>query len=159
MSWIVLTLFCALQVDLQRLIPEHSFTTVSSIYSEQNMLPPDSMRKLLLQLGAADHIAVPQKTCTLQPSDKAASPWADLDLGDAPQAGWTINDFYSGEFEAVVQSVVQNAEDQAQMLTSLGNVINILSSRWEALYRHCLTSTCTQQSGAARHDLSHLCTY
>lgn len=107
------TLLCLMQVDLQRLIPEHSFTTVSGIYSEQNMLPLDSMRKLLLQLGAADHIAVPQKTCTLQPSHKAASPWADLDLGDAPQAGWIINDYFSGEFEAIVQSVGCAADVQA----------------------------------------------
>ncbi len=122
---------------------------ISSRYSEQGMLPADQMRRLLLQLGAADHIAVPQQTFLLQPSEKAASPWSDVNLGDAPQAGWTINDYSGAEFEAVVRSITQEAEDQAQMLTSMKNVASIVSSRWEVLYSRCLTATCTQHSGAA----------
>ena len=114
----------------------------------------DQMRKLLLQLGAADHIAVPQRTCLLQPSEKAASPWADVDLGDASQTGWTIIDYSAAEFEAIVHSITQEAEDQAQMLTSLKNVASIVSSRWEVLYSRCLTATCTHQSGAACHTVA-----
>ncbi len=75
---------------------------ISGRYSEQEMLPADQMRRLLLQLGAADHIAVPQHTFLLQPSEKAASPWAVANLGGAPQAGWTISDYSGAEFEAVV---------------------------------------------------------
>lgn len=118
------------------------------------MLPTDQMRRLLLQLGAADHIAVSQQTILLQPSERAASPWADVNLGDAPQAGWTISDYSGAEFEAVVRSITQEAEDQAQMLTSLKNVASIVSSRWEVLYSRCLTATCTQQSGAACHTVA-----
>ncbi|DBA78596.1 TPA: hypothetical protein ACH3X1_008526 [Trebouxia sp. C0004] len=135
------------KIDLQRMVPEHSFTMISGRYSEQKMLPADQMRKLLLQLGAADHIAVPQRTHLLQPSEKAASPWAGVDLGDAPEAGWTIIDYSGAEFEAVVRSITQEAEDQAQMLTSLKNIASIVSSRWEVLYSRCLTATCMQQSG------------
>ena len=136
------------------MVPEHSFTMISGIYSEQKMLPADQMRKLLLQLGAADHIAVPQRTCLLQPSEKAASPWADVNLGDAPETGWTISDFSGAEFEAVVHSITQEAEHQAQMLTSLKNVVSIVSSRWEVLYSRFLTATCTQQSGSARYIIA-----
>ena len=136
------------------MVPEHSFTMISGRYSEQKMLPADQMRKLLLQLGAADHIAVPQRTCLLQPSEKAASPWADINLGDAPETGWTISDYSGAEFDAVVHSITQEAEHQAQMLTSLKNVASVVSSRWEVLYSRFLTATCTQQSGSACYTVA-----
>lgn len=158
LGYIVVLTLAGLQVDLQQLLPEYSFVMISSEYAEQNMLSADHMRKLLLHLGAADHIAVPEQTRTLTPSDQAQSPWADISLGEAPESGWTIRDNSSAEFEAVLQSILSEAETDAQMLSSLRNLVGVVSSRWEAHYSHCLTATCLLQSGASHYcGCSHPC--
>lgn len=129
---------------MQQLIPEHAFVTVSDDYAQHSLLPAAQMRKLLLQLGAADCIAVPEHTMTLLPADKGSSAWADADLGDA-EGGWTICDHSGTEFEAVVQSIM--SEGGSHTLDSLSNLVQIMSARWEAHYRHCLTAICTPQTG------------
>ena len=138
-----------LQVDLHQRIPQHSFVTASDEYAKHSLLPADQMRKLLLQLGASDHIAVPEATVTLTAADKPKSAWAHFDLGPAPDGGWSICDHSGAEFEAVVHSVLTETGDVTQTLNSLDQLAHILSSRWEAHHKHCLTATCTQVSGNA----------
>ena len=68
-----------------------------------------------------------------------------MDLGDAAEGGWLIQDHSAKEFEAVVQSVVA-AEDEAQALPSMQYLAEMLSAHWAAHLAHWLSATCVNQS-------------
>ena len=82
----------------------------------------------------------------LTPAGKATSPWADLNLGDAPQDGWPVQDHSADEFEAVVVSVLA-AQDQTGALSSMQYLAGLLSSKWAAHFSHQLTATVTDSAG------------
>ena len=107
------------------------------------------MRKLLLQLGVTDCIPAPKQTLVLTPASKPSSPWGGVDLGEAPDEGWIIQDRSAEEFEAIVQSVLA-AEDESQAVRSMQFLAGMLSSQWSAHVGHWVNATCVHRSGETR---------
>ena len=136
-----------LQFELGQNIPQHEFTIVSEHYSHSKYLEPQRFRKLLFQLGVTDCIQAPKQTLTLSPASKAASPWADTDLGSAPEGGWRLHDFSLSEFEAIVESVVAAEEKDTPGLHSMQYLAEMMSAHWAAYLSHCCTATCTNSAG------------
>ena len=123
---------------------------VSEHYAQSKALEPKSFRKLLFQMGVTDCIQAPKQTVSLSQASKATSPWGLVNLGDADESGWVVQDHSAQEFEAVVQSVIA-AEDETQVLPSMQYLAELLSVHWAAHAGHWLSATCLNKStGDAR---------
>lgn len=118
---------------------------MSEHYAQSRALEPKSFRKLLFKLGVTDCIQAQKQTVTLSPASKPTSPWAEVDLGNAAEGGWVLQDHSSREFEAIVQSVIA-AKDQTQLLPSMQYLAELLSVHWAAHAGHWLGSTCVNKS-------------
>ena len=118
---------------------------VSEHYAKSKALEPKAFRKLLFQLGVTDCIQAPKQTVSLSQVNKPTSPWGSVNLGDAAEAGWVIQDHSAQEFEALVQSVAA-AEDQTQALPSMQYLAEMLSAHWAAHLGHWLAATCVNKS-------------
>lgn len=123
---------------------------VSEHYAKSKALEPKSFRKLLFQLGITDCIQAPKQTVSLSQVDKPTSPWGSVNLGDAAEGGWVIQDHSAQEFEAIVQSLAA-AEDQAQALPSMQYLAEMLSAHWAAHLGHWLSATCVNKSTGEVH--------
>ena len=161
-----------MQIDVCTHIPHHDFTILSDHYAQSMYVEPNHFRKLLFQLGVTDYIQAPKRTVVLTPADKPTSPWGLVDLGEAPDSGWLIQDHCAVEFEAIVQSVLA-AEDESQTVHSMQFLAEMLLSHWAAHLSHWVSATCLSRSGesapavhamqvcmhmmAAMHSSQHVC--
>lgn len=140
-----------MQFDVCKHIPQHDFTLVSEHYAQSRYLEPKHFRRLLFQLGVSDCIQAPRQKVVLSPTSKPTSPWADVDLGEAPEGGWIIQDYSAEEFEAVVRSVLA-AEGQRQASGSMQYLAEMLSAHWVAHLSHWQKTTCVSQSGEVHSE-------
>ena len=135
----------AVQFDMCKHIPQHDFILLSEHYAHSKALEPKSFRKLLFQLGVTDCIQAAKQTVSLSQASKPTSPWGLVNLGDAAEGGWLIQDHSAQEFEAVVQSIIA-AEDETQVLPSMQYLAELLSVHWAAHVGHWLSATCVNKS-------------
>lgn len=109
-------------------------------------MDPKHLRKLFYQLGVTDSIQAPKQTVVLPTASKPTSPWGAVDLGEAPDGGWVIQDHSAEEFEAIVESVLA-ADDESQAVRSMQFLAEMLSSQWAAHLSHWVSATCVSRSG------------
>lgn len=126
-------------------IPQHNFTVLSEHYAQSSCVDPKHLRKL----SVTDSIQASKQTLILTPANKPTSPWGAVDLGEAPDSGWVIQDHSAEEFEAIVESVVA-AEDESQAVRSMQFLAGMLSSQWAAHLSHWVSATCVSRSGEVR---------
>ncbi|KAL3151290.1 hypothetical protein ABBQ38_013128 [Trebouxia sp. C0009 RCD-2024] len=125
----------SLLVDICKHIPQHNFTVLSEHYAQSSCVDPKHLRKLFYQLGVTDSIQAPKQTVVLPTASKPTSPWGAVDLGEAPDGGWVIQDHSAEEFEAIVESVLA-ADDESQAVRSMQFLAEMLSSQWAAHLSH-----------------------
>lgn len=149
---VLMWLVAGVLLQIDQLLPEHTFNIVSDIYIQDNLMKPKECRKLLLQLGVTDFISVPMRKITVTEANKASTPWPEQDM----QPGSTYTDYAGAEFAAVVHSVL-SAAAPAGCMSTLQLLFQAFDSRWAADYSHCLNATYTTSSGELRAEIPMSC--
>lgn len=133
-------------MQIDTLIPQHTFSIVSDIYIKDNLMPVKMAHKLLLQLGVTDFVSVPVREMHVTSKNVAQSPWPDLNI----EAGHccTIRDYCGDEFTAIVESVLRaHGSDDETLQNTLRDIFQALDQRLKRDYSHCLHATYTDASG------------
>lgn len=128
-------------MQIDALIPQHSFHVVSDIYTKDGLMEAKLCRKLMLRLGATDFLSARQTLVT--DAHTAASLWPDM----AVEPGFSITDFSSAEFEAVVQSVLEAPDALEDKQDTLRLILQTLDHQFRADYKPCLLATYTSALG------------
>ena len=83
----------------------------------------------------------------LSPAQKAASHWADADLGPLDATGnHTFCDWSAAEFTAVVGSLQQHCKDRAALQIQCGHLAHQIDALWEDELTHCASVRLASQA-------------
>lgn len=139
---------CSLQVDLVTLFPQHRWLFPSEAYQATEAGSSIAWRTLFKALGCTDFIQIPLVTLKLDPKQKAASLWADCELGQSDASGcYTVQDWSSEEFRAVVQSLLQQCKDEEAVQLHCRHLAYHMDALWEAEYAACISLQLGRQTG------------
>ena len=134
-------LWFTLQVDLVKLLPQHRWLFPSDAYLASEAGNSAAWRTLFKALGFTDFIQVPTVTIRLTDRQKAASLWADSDLGTPDASGsFTLQDWSAVEFKAVVQSLLQQCKDEETVQLHCGHLAHHMDALWEDEYAGCTSA-------------------
>lgn len=129
-----------LQVDLAQLFPQHKWLFPSRAYLASAAGSTTAWRTLFKALGFTDFIQAPLVTLRLTHQQKAASHWADADLGLLSSTGqYTVQDWSADEFRAVVGSLQQHCKDKEALQTHCGHLAHCIDTLWEDEFAGCLS--------------------
>ena len=146
-------------MDLVALFPQHQWLFPSDAYQATEAGSSTAWRTLFKALGCTDFIQVPLVTLKLTPKQRAASLWADCQLGLPDAFGcYTVQDCSAGEFRAVVQSLLQQCKDEEAVMLHCGHLAHHIDALWEAEYAGCtslqLGPQTSGESSISQHQLT-----
>ncbi|DBA85049.1 TPA: hypothetical protein ACH3X2_005780 [Trebouxia sp. C0005] len=129
------------KIDLVKLFPQHQWHFPSDAYLASEAGSSAAWRTLFKALGFTDFIQVPTITVRFTDRQKAASLWADSDLGTPDDSGsFTLQDWSAVEFKAVVQSLLQHCKDEDSVQLHCGHLAHHMDALWEDEYAGCTSA-------------------
>ena len=149
-----------MQVDLVKLFPQHMWLFPSRAYLASGAGSATAWRALFKALGFTDFIQAPLVALRLTPEQKAASHWADADLGPLDATGHhPVQDWSADEFKAVVTSLQQHCKDKDALQMHCGHLAHCIDAWWEDEFAGCVSVQLgSQVTGNSPVASSYVCT-
>ncbi len=134
-------------MDLAQLFPQHDWLFPSEGYLASGAGSSTAWRTLFKALGFTDFLQAPIIALKLAPEQKAATHWADADLGTPDASGsYTLQDRSAAEFKAVLQSLHQQCKDRETLELHCGRLAHHIDASWENEYAGCTSVQLHQQA-------------
>ena len=130
-----------LQVDLNKLFPQHMWLFPSRAYLASGAGNATAWRALFKALGFTDFIQAPSVALRLTPEQKAASHWAGANLGPLDATGHhTVQDWSADEFRAVVGSLQQHCKGKNALQAHCGHLAHCIDALWGDEFAGCVSA-------------------